>query len=73
MIRSIENGKWKVISTLLFLLLLSGCDRRDITYYLEAEIEIYADWSQAALADGRRTTVPPPYSTPSTEVLPESY
>lgn len=36
---------------LILLLPLSGCERRDITYYLEAEVEIHVDWSQAELND----------------------
>ncbi len=35
----------------LFLLLLASCDRRELTYYTEAEIEITADWSQSGLTD----------------------
>lgn len=31
------------------MLLLSGCERRDITYYLESELYIHADWCACAL------------------------
>lgn len=34
---------------LLLLLLLCGCERREITYYLESELEIRADWSASLL------------------------
>ena len=27
----------------------SGCDRRELTYYLESEIELYVDWSHSGL------------------------
>lgn len=36
---------------LLLLLCATGCDRRDITYFQEAEIEINVDWSGAGLDD----------------------
>lgn len=35
--------------SLCCLLVLAGCDRRDITYYLDAEIELFTDWSEAQL------------------------
>lgn len=34
---------------LFFCLCLSGCDRRELTYYMEAEFEIRVDWSRAGL------------------------
>lgn len=33
----------------LLLLLLAGCERRDITYYTEAEFHIRVDWSKSGL------------------------
>ena len=32
-------------------LCLAGCDRRELTYYMESEIEIHADWSESGLDD----------------------
>ena len=32
-------------------LYLAGCDRRELTYYMESEIEIHADWSESGLDD----------------------
>lgn len=37
------------LAALLLLLFLSGCDRRELTYYSTAEIRINADWSRANL------------------------
>lgn len=34
---------------LCLLSLFSGCDRRELTYYLESEIELYVDWSHSGL------------------------
>ena len=28
-----------------------SCDRRELTYYMESEIEIHADWNDSGLAD----------------------
>ena len=38
----------------LFLLLLftTSCERREITYYMESEIEVHADWSLSELDEG---------------------
>lgn len=35
----------------LLLVLLSSCERRDLTYYTEAEFEIRVDWAQSGLDD----------------------
>lgn len=35
----------------VLLLLMTGCDRRDITYYLESELYIRADWCECQLPD----------------------
>lgn len=41
------------LSVFLFLCLsFSSCDRRELTYYMESEIEIRADWSYSGLTDG---------------------
>lgn len=41
-----------LLSVLLFLCLtLSGCDRRELTYYESAEITLTVDWSKSGLAD----------------------
>lgn len=56
------SDKWLVISDkraalctfgcmFLFLLGLSGCERREITYYMETELTILADWNESGLAD----------------------
>ena len=37
------------LCALCCLLLLWGCDRRDITYYTEAEFSIRVDWSNSRL------------------------
>lgn len=53
----ITNGKLTALyygtlcRALFFLMLLAGCDRRDITYYLESELMIEADWSLSQLPD----------------------
>lgn len=41
---------------ILILLLLAGCDRRDLTYYTEAEIELTADWNAAGLDEAEQTS-----------------
>lgn len=35
----------------LWCIIFSACDRREITYYMESEITILADWSQADLTE----------------------
>ncbi len=39
------------LSTCFFISAISSCDRRELTYYMESEIEIHADWSQSGLTD----------------------
>lgn len=41
---------------MFFCLCFSNCDRRDLTYYTEAEIEINADWSQAGLSEAEQAS-----------------
>lgn len=40
---------WRPMFFLSLLLCLSSCDRRELTYYTEAEFEIRVDWSGAGL------------------------
>ena len=42
---------FKLITFLLLLLVLCSCERRDITYYMESEISVTADWSRAGLEE----------------------
>lgn len=39
------------LSLLLLLLLLPGCERRELTYFTESEITIVADWNCSCLPD----------------------
>lgn len=41
--------QWQKCCFLWLLLLLMGCDRRDLTYYEVAEITLTVDWSQSGL------------------------
>ena len=34
---------------LALLLLFASCERRELTYYMEAEITVTADWSRAGV------------------------
>lgn len=44
------SNKWAArIFVGVLALLLPGCDRRDITYYLESELYIHADWRACTL------------------------
>lgn len=36
---------------ILLLLCITSCDRRDITYYMESEINVFADWNSCHLPD----------------------
>lgn len=38
-----------VLTCIFCGVLFASCDRRELTYYMESEIEIHADWSHAAL------------------------
>lgn len=38
-------------AVVLLAVLFSACDRRDITYYMESEINVAADWSNSGLPD----------------------
>ena len=40
-----------VLMLLCLLFLLESCDRRELTYYDEAEIALTVDWSQSSLSD----------------------
>ena len=42
---------FKLITFLLLLLVFCSCERRDITYYMESEISVTADWSRAGLEE----------------------
>lgn len=51
--QTVISGKRAALCSLYRLLIacciLCGCDRRDITYYMESEITLLADWSDARL------------------------
>ena len=53
--RFVTGDKWAVQPLVLLLacflvsLLLSSCDRRELTYYLESEVTVLVDWSQSRL------------------------
>lgn len=51
-----SGGFYRIFEILiLFSILLStGCERRELTYYTEAEIEIVADWELAGLPDAEK-------------------
>lgn len=42
---------WKLFFWAMLAVLFSACDRREITYYMESEVTILADWSQADLSE----------------------
>ena len=69
----IRNEKLKVLACLLISLLM-GCERRDITYYLESELYIRADWDACALpqeeaSHGATTVVFTPAGIDNKQVL----
>lgn len=39
------------LSTCFLVSAICSCDRRELTYYMESEIEIHADWSKSGLND----------------------
>ena len=49
-LKHLLDRKRRFSGFLLLLVLLTGCDRRDLTYYNESEITILADWTQSGLA-----------------------
>ena len=40
----------------------TSCDRRDITYYMESEINVIADWSNSGLDDEEAAHGATPFS-----------
>ena len=47
---TVDGARWAVRAMLfVFLIGLASCQRREITYFMEAEVSITADWSEANL------------------------